>query len=181
MSTKWIVLSIIASLFLLVGGLFVWTQNTAIGYEETINNDTSALQVQAQRRFDIFTREVETIQESAKYEASTQIAVTQMRTALKNGDINQAQLVLNATMEAYPDLKATANYAQFMTEISTTENMIKQYRDTYNNDVQNYKQFVRRFPANTFLNMAGYQVINYQYLTFADNNLPAHLFGNTQP
>lgn len=54
-NTVWVVLGIVVAFFLLVGGILAYTQNTAIGYEETIKNDTSALQVQAQRKFDLIT------------------------------------------------------------------------------------------------------------------------------
>lgn len=176
MNTKWVFSIVGFSLFLLIGSMLVWSQNTAIGYEETINNDKSALQVQAQRRFDVLSKLVNVVQANSQYEKTVQTAITQMRAALKAGDTNTAQMILNATAEAYPELKANAAYIQLMTEISTTENMIKEYRDTYNNDVQNYHQFTRRFPANFVLGLTGYKVIDYQYLTFTDNNLPNNLF-----
>ncbi len=182
MQGKWIAAIVSGAVLLLISAMFLWANNSAIGKEEGIYNDKSSLQVMAQRRFDVVTRLVDIVKAGSQYENTTQIGVTakRMDAALNSGDVNTAQALLKGTFEAYPDLKANSNYAQLMTEVSTTENMIRQTRDTYNYDVQEYHKFVRRFPASALLSMMGYRVVDFQYLTFSDNNLPNQLFP-TQP
>lgn len=62
---------------------------------------------------------------------------------------------------------------------STTENMILQYRTAYNNEVRAYKKYVRKFPHKQILGVMGYEVINYDYLEYSeeDRQPVSNLFG----
>lgn len=53
---------------------------------------------------------------------------------------------LNATFEAYPDLKADANMRQLSEELATTENRVAYARQAYNDLVQKYNEYRRSFP-----------------------------------
>lgn len=84
-----------------------------------------------------------------------------------------------AVAEAYPELKSNENYKELMNELSTTENMILQYRTAYNNEVRAYKKYVRKFPHKQILEVMGYEVINYDYLEYSeeDRQPVSNLFG----
>lgn len=84
-----------------------------------------------------------------------------------------------AVAEAYPELKSNENYKELMNELSTTENMILQYRTAYNNEVRAYKKYVRKFPHKQILGAMGYEVINYDYLEYneEDRQPVSNLFG----
>lgn len=84
-----------------------------------------------------------------------------------------------AVAEAYPELKSNENYKELMNELSTTENMILQYRTAYNNEVRAYKKYVRKFPYKQILGIMGYEVINYNYLEYSteDRQPVSNLFG----
>ena len=71
------------------------------------------------------------------------------------------------------------NYKELMNELSTTENMILQYRTAYNNEVRAYKKYVRKFPHKQILGVMGYEVINYDYLEYSeeDRQPVSNLFG----
>lgn len=66
-----------------------------------------------------------------------------------------------------------------MNELSTTENMILQYRTAYNNEVRAYKKYVRKFPYKQISGIMGYEVINYDYLEYSeeDRQPVSNLFG----
>lgn len=122
------------------------------------------------------------MQQASAFESNTQTNIAKLRTAaeaVQNGQVEQSQALINAVAEAYPQLQANATYVQLMTEMSVSENLVTNYRNTYNEDVKNYQRFVQRFPANTFLSIAGHSVKDFQYLDFseADTQLPADLFG----
>ena len=54
-----------------------------------------------------------------------------------------------------------------------------QYRTAYNNEVRAYKKYVRKFPHKQILGVMGYEVINYDYLEYSeeDRQPVSNLFG----
>lgn len=115
-----------------------------------------------------------------KHEAETLIGVVEARGENGgNADIENVSTSIAALAEAYPDLQSNENYKELMNELSTTENMILQYRTSYNNEVRTYNKFVRKFPNKQILSIMGYEVINYTYLEYseADRAPVSNLFG----
>lgn len=86
--------------------------------------------------------------------------------------------MIKATAEAYPDLKADKNYQQFMTELSTTENLIARHRKNHNSSVESYNRYVKKFPQRFFLSLVGYEKKEFKYLEYsASSDAPQDLFG----
>jgi LemA protein len=64
-----------------------------------------------------------------------------------------------------------------MTELSVTENLIAQTRSNYNTWVTKYKSYVRKFPNKGILEMLGYEVQEFEKLTFdTSSDAPTNLF-----
>jgi LemA protein len=182
MKNSTIALLIVGAVILLFGLSVISVQNTAIGYEQNIEQSKSGIQVQLKRQHDLILQLVQVVEQASRYESGTQENIAKLRTAannVQNGQIAESQALINAVAEAYPQLQANATYVQLMTEMSVSENLVTSYRNTYNDDVKNYQRLVRRFPARMFLSLSGYEVKDYQYLTFsdADTTLPDSLFG----
>lgn len=173
---KSIVLAVIAAVLFFALMIFYSAYNSAIGYEEQIHTAKSNISIQEKRRLDLITKLVQVVEASKNYESSTQIEIARVRAAAASGNVNQASLVIRAVAEATPDLKATTSFTQLMTELSITENSIAQYRDTYNSSVRDYARFVRRFPANALLPVAGYRIQDFKYLDFNNTEMPSDLF-----
>ena len=57
---------------------------------------------------------------------------------------------LFALSEAYPDLKANANFQQLQAELSDIENKLAASRRFFNNAVQEYNTGIQQFPAALF-------------------------------
>lgn len=178
MSNK-LVWAIVGFSFIIFLGLVTLTSyNRAVSFEEKIFNAGSDIEVQQQRKFDLITKLVDVVEANSQYESSTLKAVTEMRKALSVGDVAQVQTLLNAVAEQYPQLKATEGYTQLMTELSVTENLISEYRKSFNTSVQNYHRLTRNPLAKLLLKISGYSTISVEYLTFDNNELPSELFGN---
>ena len=62
-----------------------------------------------------------------------------------------------AVSEAYPDLKANENFKELQSQLEGTENRIAEARKRYNDAVQTYNVSVRKFPANIFAGIFGFQ------------------------
>lgn len=174
----WIAVGIVAAFVLLIAGIFVTTSNRAISLEEQVLTADSDVQTQEKRRTDLIYNLADCVKEYDKHEADTLLAVVNER---NNGsvDIENVTTSIAAVAEQYPELKSNENYKELMNELSTTENLIAQYRQTYNNEVREYKKYVRKFPHKQILRVMGYEVINYSYLEYntEDRQPVSNLFG----
>jgi LemA protein len=63
---------------------------------------------------------------------------------------------LIALSEAYPDLKANANFQQLQGELSDIENKIAAARRFFNNAVQEYNTGIQQLPAVLFAGALGF-------------------------
>ena len=166
---------------LLIGLLVVFMvngiQNKAIGLEEQIKVADSDIKVQEKRRVDLVYNLVDTVKQYDKHEAETLIGIVEARGQGK-GDIENVTTMINAAAEAYPELKSNENYKQLMNELSITENIIAQHRSNYNKQVKEYNRYIKRFPNKQFLNILGYETVEFDYLNYnAPVDAPNHLFG----
>ncbi len=153
-------------LFISVGA---GVNNGAIGLEEQVNNTRSAVTIQEKRRADLIINLVDTVKSYNNYEQETMTKIVEARQKATNGNVEEAQLIISAVAEQYPELKSQENYKYLMTELSTTENLIAEHRTTYNNKIKEYNRYVRRFPTNIILSMFGYEKQDFDYLEFKDS------------
>jgi LemA protein len=157
--------------------LFFWgcgAYNNLIGVDQEVKTKWGNVETNYQRRTDLYNSVIKTIEGSANFEKSTLREVIQARAAATSikVDINdsvslakfqaaQAGLQtsfnkLLAVAEAYPDLKTTAAFQGFQTQIEGTENRINVARQDYNAAVQVYNLRVKTFPNNIFAGLFGY-------------------------
>ncbi|UAY52709.1 LemA family protein [Ferruginibacter albus] len=157
--------------------LFFWgcsSYNTLVGADQTVKNAWSNVETNYQRRTDLYNSVIKTIEGSANFEKSTLKEVIEARAKATSVTVDvsdpksleayqnaQAQLQgsfsrLMAVAEAYPDLKTTASFQGFQTQIEGTENRINVARQDYNATVQAYNLSVKTFPKVIFARMFGY-------------------------
>jgi len=119
----------------------------------------SGIDVQLRRRADLIPNLVTTVQAYTAYERGVFEQVTRARAAtLGAGNIDshaaaansmQAALAnLLAVAEAYPGLKADANFRQLATELATIEDDIQFARRYYNGATRNFNILIESFPSN---------------------------------
>jgi LemA protein len=110
---------------------------------------------------------VETVKGYAAHERGTLDEVVKARNAAvtAHGPAQQAAAEnmlsgalrqLFALSEAYPDLKANANFQQLQAELADLENKIAASRRFFNNAVQEYNTATQRFPAALFATALGF-------------------------
>lgn len=149
--------------------LFVWGCS---GYNGLVKGDQNVKKVWGnvetnyQRRTDLYSSVIKTVEASANFEKSTLQAVVEARAKATsiNVDINDPKTLeqfqqaqgnlqgsfsrLIASFENYPDLKTTKAFQDFQTQIEGTENRINVARQDYNKSVESYNLKVKRFPNN---------------------------------
>src|SRR5690348_6359661 len=135
--------------------------NTIQTYDEQVNAAGSQIKVQLQRRADLVPNLVETVKGYAKQEQTIFTAVAEARAklagAVQGGNLQQmaeANAALTAPLgrllaiaENYPQLKSNENFKSLQDEIEGTENRIAVARQDYNQAVNTYNAYIRRFPA----------------------------------
>lgn len=177
--TTWIVVGIVFAIILLIGGLFISSNNKAIFLEEQINAAQADINVAEKRRYDLVFNLVDAVQSYQDYEGETMESIVSARNSMEHGDVEGAQMEITAVAEAYPELKANENYKQLMNELALTENQIAQYRNNYNEQVRSYNKMVRSFPNNIILNISGYEAIDTTYTDYdAPVDAPQDLFAD---
>lgn len=175
----WIVVGIVFAIILLIGGLFISSNNKAIFLEEQINAAQADINVAEKRRYDLVFNLVDAVQSYQDYEGETMESIISARNSMEHGDVEGAQIEITAVAEAYPELKANENYKQLMNELALTENQIAQYRNNYNEQVRSYNKMVRSFPNNIILNILGYEAIDTTYTDYdAPVDAPQDLFAD---
>src|SRR6266566_763508 len=134
--------------------------NTIQTYDEQVSAAASQIKVQLQRRADLIPNLVETVKAYAKQEQTVFTEVAEARAklagAVQSGDLQQmaqanAQLTaplgrLLAIAENYPQLKSNENFRALQDQLEGTENRIAVARQDYNEAVNRYNAYIRRFP-----------------------------------
>jgi LemA protein len=158
---------IIAAVILLVLWL-VAIYNRLVSLKNRAAEGWSDIDVQLKRRYDLIPNLVETVKGYAKHEDSVFTKVTEARThamgAQNPGDKAAAENMLSgalkslfAVAEAYPDLKASANFAKLQDELSDTENKIQAARRFYNGMVRDLNTALETFPSNIIGSSFGFK------------------------
>lgn len=172
---------IIAVLFVIVATVVFalqGVQNGAINISEQVKTALSDINVQEKRRADLIPNLVDCVKQYDKHEYETLMNVVNARGEnLSDADIEEIKNSINFVVEQYPDLESSSNYKELMNELATTENLIANYRSSYNSFVQKYNSYVMKFPNRSILNFLGYEVIDYQRLNFeVSHDAPTNLF-----
>jgi LemA protein len=160
----WVVLGLIVLLAIYL----IATYNGLVGLRQRVNQAFADIDVQLKQRHDLIPNLVETVKGYATHERGTLEAVVQARNAAvaAQGPAQQAaaeqQLSgalgrLFALSEAYPDLKANANFQQLQGELTDIENKLAAARRFFNNAVSEYNASIQAFPAALFAASFGFQ------------------------
>ena len=144
---------------------FIAQYNRLIRLNISVDESFAQIEVQLKRRSDLIPNLVETVKGYAAHEQGTFDAVVAARAkattastvadvAAADGMLTQALRGLLAVAEAYPDLKASANFLSLQEELSTTENKVAFARQFYNDNVRNLNTAVKTVPTNFFAGFA---------------------------
>ena len=152
------------------------SQNKAISLEESVTTAESDINVQEKRRVDLVYNLADCVRQYDSHESET---LTKLAENMSNGNnVEDVNTAIAAVTYSYPELKSNENYKQLMNELSTTENMIAQYRENYNKSIDKYRRYIRKFPTRIFLDWTGYEVQDYEKLDYqAPVDAPQNLFG----
>ena len=167
-----IVVIVLIALVVVIGLYLVVLYNGLVSLRNRIENAWAQIDVQLKRRYDLIPNLVETVKGYAAHERETLEAVIQARNMAMaaQGPQQQAQTEnvlsgalksLFALSEAYPDLKANANFLNLQEELTGTEGRIAYARQFYNDTVYRYNTKIQSFPAVVIAGRFGFKEREY--------------------
>jgi LemA protein len=151
-------LIVIVVILVVLGLMLMSTYNRLVGLRQNANQAFADIDVQLKQRQDLVPNLVETVKGYAAHESGTLEAVTAARAAAAGAtsvqDRVQAENALTgalrqlfAVSEAYPDLKANANFIRLQDELTDIENKLAAARRFFNNTVSEFNAAIQQFPA----------------------------------
>jgi LemA protein len=177
LSKGWIILIVVVVVIVLLVSWGTGIYNKLVSQEEGVNQAWANVENVYQRRLDLIPNLVNTVKGVANFEKSTLTAVIEARAKATSVQINPKNLDeaslqkfqeaqngvssalgrLMVVVEQYPQLKATQNFSELQAQLEGTENRITVERMKFNEAAQAYNTYIRRFPANIFAGLFGFQ------------------------
>jgi LemA protein len=185
----WIAVISIIVIVGILGALFAATYNGLVSADVAVSQQWSEVRNQYQRKYDLIPNLVEVTKDYMSYEAGLLVNLTKARTEWTNA-LSQSidkQIAAGqgldavvgqwlATVENYPDLKASQVVLGLMDELSGSENRIAVARGRFIEATADYNRQVRSFPSNVVAGMFGFQLKDYYVgQEGIDNPIDVHL------
>jgi len=161
---------IILIVVLFIGLLIpVMMYNTLVGKRNQIHNIFGTMDALLKKRWDLIPNLVSTVKGYADHERGLFEAVTEARSKAQQGQLSEDQQVglensfmqllgvVRATVENYPNLKASDNFMHLQRTLNELEEQISAARRAYNASVTDYNNSVQMFPTNIIAGMFNFE------------------------
>lgn len=173
MSTKGFIalaiVGVIIALFMIFGFSVIGAGNNAIEKEENIEENLANISITKNKANDVLVLISEALDDSNARYLEVMTAITDARS--DEATVETVNLAIDVIMEAYPegDANNAVLYDNYMTAIRLEAESLARYREAYNAAVRDYNAYVRKFPKSLYLDIYGYRVIDYDYITIPNS------------
>lgn len=158
-----IIIAIVVIILLLIS-----LYNKLVKLRNNRENAFADIDVQLKQRHDLIPQLVDSVKGYMKHEEKVLTQITAARAGAMNASTidekiaaeNQLTTALSGlkiAVEAYPDLKASANFMQLQEEISDVENKLAAVRRFFNSATKELNNAVETFPSNIIAGMFGFK------------------------
>ncbi len=178
---KIIPIGIVVLLIIWVVSSYFSNYNRFVEMDETVEGQWAQVETAYQRRADLIPNLVETVKGYADFEQETLTGVIEARAKATQVNVDPSNLTPEAiaqfeeaqqglssalsrllvTVERYPNLKADQQFLNLQAQLEGTENRIAVARNRYNDSVRDYNQTIRKFPAQIYASIAGFEQKGY--------------------
>lgn len=183
-ATELLILIGLAGFLVLPTAFILWgvvAYNRLVRGRNQLREGWSGIEVQLKRRHDLVPALVECVKAYQSHERETLTAVTQARTPDNPADTAAEQQFSRdlgkvvALAEAYPDLRANAQFLKLMKELVTIEDQLQYARRYYNGSARDLNNHVESFPSNLIARLGGFQTTPFFEVEQASDRLPPDL------
>ena len=154
---------ILLGIVVLIAVYLMTAYNGLVRNKNLVAEGWSGIDVQLRRRADLIPNLIETVKGYAAHEDKLFHDVAELRAkSISGGSVAEQSAVgqamsqalgrLFAVAEAYPQLKADANFRDLQDKLSGIEDEIQLSRRYYNGAVRNYNTMIESFPTNLIAN-----------------------------
>lgn len=164
----WIVIGVVVLLALFAVGIY----NRLVGLRQNCRQGLADIDAQLRQRHDMIPNLVETVKGYAGHEQDTFRQVIEARNAAGGAATPEAEAALGKAIgnllalgEAYPDLKASANFQALQGELADVEDKLAATRRALNAAAARYNTARESFPAVLFASAMGFQAADFHTLT----------------
>jgi LemA protein len=158
---------IVGLVLLAIALLVIFIYNQLVTLRQSCAQGAANIDVQLKQRRDLVPNLVETVKGYAAHESTVLNQVIAARNAASQaaspadaaraeGGLSAALSRLLALAEAYPDLKASANFQTLQTELAEVEDKLAAARRAMNGAVAGYNSARQAFPAVLFASALGF-------------------------
>ncbi len=185
-------LLVVAGIVIVLGAFLMKPYNSMVQKDETCSKAWANVENAYQRRMDLIPNLVKTVQGAADYEKGTLEAVIEARSKATSIQVDPNNLTeeslakfqaaqdqlssalsrLMVVVERYPDLKANQNFLELQSELEGTENRIAVERNKFNETVNEYNTYIRRFPNNIVAGIFNFDKKGYFKAAAGAENAP---------
>jgi LemA protein len=150
-------------LIVVVIGYLIYAYNALVSQRNLVAEGWSGIDVQLKRRADLIPNLVETVKGYASHEDKLFRDIAELRAkSIAGGSVADQSAVgqamtaalgrLFAIAEAYPELKADANFRDLQDKLAGVEDEIQMSRRYYNGAVRSFNTMIESFPSNFVAN-----------------------------
>jgi LemA protein len=172
---------IIVGIVIVLAAMFVKPYNKMVQKDEECSKAWANVENAYQRRMDLIPNLVKTVQGAADYEKGTLTEVIEARSKATSVQVDPSNLTeesiakfqaaqdqlssalsrLMVVIERYPELQANQNFLELQAQLEGTENRIAVERGKFNETVNDYNSYIRRFPNNIIAGMFNFDKKGY--------------------
>lgn len=167
-----LILGMAIAVIVLVLVLVIGIYNRLVGLRQAVRQGVADIDAQLRQRHDLIPNLVETVKGYAAHEGETLQAVIAARNAAASGAPSSGTEIalrgaldrLLALGEAYPDLKASANFQSLQGELADVEDKLAAARRALNAAVARFNAARESFPAVLFAGALGFAEADFHRL-----------------
>jgi len=155
-------------LAILVVGVGIQIYNALLAINENVNKSWANIDVILKQRYDELPQLIKLCEQYVEYEAEMIEKIMSAREKMVQGrDVKEKSAAFNevtagikgllAVGEAYPELKANANFLQIQTRLSGLEEILADRREFYNDSVTIFNTRIQQIPDVFIAGRLGYR------------------------
>jgi len=149
-----------------------WTYNRLVSARNAVKEGWSGIDVQLKRRHDLVPLLVDAVGAYARHERGLLERVARLRSRSvpdleEEAELSRGLEQLLAVAEAYPDLKASANFLSLQRQLVEVEEALQLARRYYNGAVRVYNTLLESFPTLLVARRFGFTPARYFELPLA--------------